>query len=117
MSTANRILKIHIPKSSLEDPLQGTIAVKIMPGITQGLEILVLKLMVRGQVQGKILTVTATAEIVSMVGMQPGVEIMRQKGAAAMLFVMRRMMSGKDISMKEGIEATQLIETKWICMN
>jgi SNF family Na+-dependent transporter len=87
MSVTLRHLKIIIPKITLEHLLTQGITVKLIQGITRGLERKVMVLMVLVQVLGMVLIMTAMIGMGSLADILLADRRMKGKGAISILFM------------------------------
>ena len=102
MTVTLRLLKIIIPKITLEHLLTLGITAKLTQGITQGLERKVMVLMVLVQVLGMALIMTAMIGIGNLADILLADRRMKGKGAVSILFMIDRvtdMVAGKGIGM------------------
>jgi len=102
MTVTLRLLKIIIQKITLEHLLTQGITVKLIQGITQGLERKVMVLMVLVQVLGMALIMTAMIGIGNLADILLADRRMKGKGAVSILFMIdpvTDMVAGKGIGM------------------
>jgi len=102
MSVTLRLLKIIIQKITLEHLLTQGITVKLIQGITQGLERKVMVLMVLVQVLGMVLIMTAMIGMGSLADILLADRRMKGKQAESILFMIdlaTGMVAGKGIGM------------------
>jgi len=102
MSVTLRLLKIIIQKITLEHLLTQGITVKLIQGITQGLERKVMALMVLVQVLGMVLIMTAMIGMGSLADILLADRRMKGKRAESILFMIdlaTGMVAGKGIGM------------------
>jgi len=102
MSVTLRLLKIIIQKITLEHLLTQGITVKLIQGITQGLERKVMALMVLVQVLGMVLIMTAMIGMGSLADILLADRRMKGKQAESILFMIdlaTGMVAGKGIGM------------------